>query len=161
MPESQYEAQSSLRNLVTEGTTSRETSGSKQVQIGVDPLTRGPLRPQQNCLGQTILLTVNMDLHPRRGIHGKTGSFGQAGTANRWESPHQRQVRQLQRHTISHGGLEMMPGEIIQTQQVTLPKGVPQAHIWCRLMRRQVWTKSCWGRSLTEWTKPAAKGSGQ
>ena len=51
------------------------------------------------------MLPCRVDLHPRCDIHGKTGSFGQTQMANQGESPHQQQVRQLQRHTISHGGL--------------------------------------------------------
>ena len=74
-----------------------------------------------------VMLPCRMDLHPRHGVHGKIGSFGQTQMANRGESPHQRQVRQLRRHTISHGGLEMMTG-VVEAQQVTLLKGVPQAH---------------------------------
>ena len=87
--------------------TSAEESGSRASQ--------GKGESQRREWRERVMLPCRMDLHPRRGIHGKTGGFGQAHMASQGESPRQQQVRQasatLSVMEVSRGDYSSAAGE--------------------------------------------------
>ena len=90
-----------------------------------------------------LIPPCRMDLHPRRGIHGKTGTFGQMLMTNRGVNDRESSSAASASVSAMHNQswkLEMMLGEDTLAQQLILLKGALQAQTCCRC---QIWTKSC------------------